>query len=206
MGSKHPRKLQVFFFWNDYDIILRFKYTKLINWGVQITSEARRFCGLLFRWTENYWNGLPWSLSCAWSPLIVFKHRLRLITMGNMTKNCYFLRFWAKLPPEMTSVTPRWAGWKSENSWKGLSRSISFAWSTSIVFKHRLKAVFIKELAKNAVLVNFQYIFYTKTLILTKGVMPPAAPGGTFQKCIFSHPLPMGNSPWRGICWAPRRN
>ena len=25
--------------------------------------------------------------------------------MGKMTKKCYFLRFWAKLPPEMAPVT-----------------------------------------------------------------------------------------------------
>ena len=71
------------------------------------------------------------------------------------------------------------------------------------MFKHRLKAVFIKELAKNAVLVNFQYIFYTKTLILTKGVMPPAAPGGTFQKCIFSYPLPIGELTLKGNLLGP---
>ena len=26
--------------------------------------------------------------------------------MSNMRKHCDFLRFWAKLPPEMTPVTP----------------------------------------------------------------------------------------------------
>ena len=31
--------------------------------------------------------------------------------MGNVTKNCIFLQFWAKLPPEMTSGT----GGQAEN-------------------------------------------------------------------------------------------
>ena len=105
--------------------------------------------------SQNSWKDLSWSIFCAWSTLIVFKHRLRLNAMGHMTKNCYFLRFWAKLPPEMTPVTHRWAGWKSENSWKGFSWSISYAQSPLIVFKHRLRLISMSNMTKIAIFCDF---------------------------------------------------
>ena len=45
-------------------------------------------------------------------PIVVKTNNLGSLKMGNMPQNCYFLRFWAKLPPEMTSLTP---GGQAEN-------------------------------------------------------------------------------------------
>ena len=46
---------------------------------------------------------------------MVLYHRLEAIALDNMAKKYGFSPFLAKLPPEMTPVTPRWFVYESEN-------------------------------------------------------------------------------------------
>ena len=58
------------------------------------------------------------------------------------------------------------------------------------MFEHRLRALFIKNLAKNAVLGHFQYIFYTKKGKIKQVVCKTSC--GTRIDPIFGLQLPIG--------------
>ena len=107
----------------------------------------------------------------------MFKRRLGLITMGNMTKNYDFRRFWAILPPEMTPVTPRWLRWKSKNCWKCLYWPISCEWCSWMMFKYHFGALFLTKFAKNVYFRPFSIQMYRKWGKMTSPVTPACSPG-----------------------------
>jgi hypothetical protein len=104
--------------------------------------------------SENYWEGFSWSLSCAWSLLIVFTHRSRLI-MCDMTKHNDFFQFLAKLLPDITLETTHWLMYESENYWKGFSWSLCCDWGPLIVFRQRSRLITMSNLRKHCDFLRF---------------------------------------------------